>query len=96
MNIYVGNVAPNVTEEDLQGMFAVYGKTKSVKLIKDMFTGKSKGFAFVEMYSENEGQKAIDELNLAEVEGKKIMVNQARPKTDKRGGRSGGGSRRGR
>ena len=91
MNIYVGNLSSNVTEDDLQGIFSEYGKTKSIKIIKDMFTGKSKGFAFIEMYSENEGQKAIDELNLADVDGKKITVNKARPKNDRRGGRPSGG-----
>ena len=94
MNIFVGNLTASVTEDDLQGIFSEYGKTKSIKIIKDMFTGESKGFAFVEMYSENEGQKAIDELNLADLDGNKIMVNKARPKSDRRGGRSGGSRRR--
>lgn len=89
MNIYIGNLTANVTEDDLQGIFSEYGKIKSVKIIIDMFTRESKGFGFVEMYSEQEGQKAIDELNLAELDGKKIIVNKARPKGDKRGGRGG-------
>ena len=91
MNIFVGNLTANVTEDELQGLFGAFGKTKSVKIIKDIFTGTSKGFAFIEMYSDNEAQKAIDELNLTDLDGKKIMVNKARPKSDKRGGRSGGG-----
>ena len=96
MNIFVGNLTANVTEDKIQEIFKEYGKTKSVKIIKDMFSGESKGFAFVEMYSENEGQKAIDGLNLFELDGKMIMVNKARPTRDKRGGRSSGGSRKGR
>ena len=96
MNIFVGNLTANVTEDQLQDAFREYGKTKSVKIIKDMFSGQSKGFAFVEMYSENEGQKAIDGLNLVELDGQKIMVNKARPQRDKRGGRTSGGSRKGR
>ncbi|MCF8307106.1 MAG: RNA-binding protein [Ignavibacteriales bacterium] len=109
MNIYIGNLSRETTEGDLQEIFSEYGKIKSVKVIKDMFTGESKGFGFVEMFSQTEGQKAIDELNAAEFDGKKITVNEARPKTDKRtggggfgGGRnnhsggSGGGSRHGR
>ncbi|MCF8262089.1 MAG: RNA-binding protein [Melioribacteraceae bacterium] len=93
MNIYIGNLSSNVTDEDLKDNFAEYGKVKSAKVIKDMFSGVSKGFGFVEMFSDTEGQKAIDELNAADLDGKKIVVNEARPKTDKgRGGRSSGGN----
>jgi RNA recognition motif-containing protein len=91
MNIFVGNLTINVTEENLQDIFSKYGKIKAIKIIKDIFTGKSKGFAFVEMYSENEGQKAITELNLTELDGKKIMINKAKPEADKRTRRPGGG-----
>ena len=95
MNIYVGNLSSGVKEDDLQGIFSEYGKIKSIKIIRDMFSGQSKGFGFIEMYSDTEGQKAIDELNLAEVDGKKITVNKARPQRDRRGGgRPSGGFQR--
>lgn len=95
MNIYIGNLTADVTDEDLKNIFTEYGKIKSAKVIKDMFSGESKGFGFVEMFSENEGKKAINELNAAELDGKKIIVNEARPKNSKgRGGRPGGGANR--
>lgn len=87
MNIYVGNLTDNVTDEDLEGIFEEYGKIKSYKVVKDIFSGKSKGFGFVEMYSDTEAKKAIDELNLAELDGKVIRVNQARPKKNNKRGR---------
>lgn len=95
MNIYVGNLSREVTDEDLMTEFSVYGKVKSVKVIRDLFSGDSKGFGFVEMVVATEAQKAIDELNTKEVKGKKLVVNEARPKTDDRRGGSGGGSRGG-
>ena len=93
MNIYVGNLSREVSDEDLMTEFSAYGKVKSVKVIKDLFSGDSKGFGFVEMVVATEAQKAIDELNTKEVKGKKLVVNEARPKTDDR--RGGGGSRGG-
>lgn len=84
MNIFVGNLTDKATEDELQIMFGKFGKVKSVKIIADMFTGVKKGFAFVEMYSDNESQKAIDELNLTELDGKMIMVNKARPPKKRR------------
>lgn len=97
MNIYVGNLAKDVTDDDLQGLFSAYGNITRVKVIKDMFSGESKGFGFVEMPGATEAQKAINELNTQELKGKKLVVNEARPKTDSKrpggggGGRSGGG-----
>ncbi|UCH64433.1 MAG: RNA-binding protein [Ignavibacterium sp.] len=98
MNIYVGNLAPEVNEEDLNTLFSEYGKVSSSKIIRDMFSQDSRGFGFVEMPSQAEGQKAIDGLNTQELKGKKIVVNEARPRRDSRGGgrRGGGGRDRGR
>lgn len=97
MNIYVGNLSSNVSNEDLEEAFSKYGKINDVKVIKDMFSGVSKGFGFVEMPNDTEAKKAIEELNTSELNGKNIVVNEARPPREKRsGGRSGGGNRGGR
>jgi len=78
MNIYVGNLSYRLQENDLQEIFAEYGEVTSVKIITDKFTRRSKGFGFVEMTDDNAAQKAISELDGAEVEGRNIRVNQAR------------------
>ena len=93
MNIYVGNLANEVTEEDLKQAFDAFGKVESVNIIKDKYTNRSKGFGFVEMASKTEGQSAIDGLNGKELKGKTLNVNEARPRTENRGrgGRFGGG-----
>ena len=93
MNIYVGNLSKDVTDDDLQGLFSEFGQVKSAKVIRDLFSGESKGFGFVEMPGVSEAQKAMTELNTKEVKGKKIAVNEARPKNENR--RSGGGGGRG-
>jgi len=93
MNIYVGNLDKSVTDEELNKEFAVYGHISSVKIIRDLFSGESKGFGFVEMPSNSEAEEAIKSLNTKELNGKKITVNEARPKTDNR--RGGGGGRGG-
>jgi RNA recognition motif-containing protein len=97
MNIYVGNLGKDVTDEELQNEFAAYGYIKSVKIIRDLFSGESKGFGFVEMPGVAEAQKAIESLNAKELGGKKIVVNEARPKTEggRGGSRGGGGGSRG-
>ncbi len=96
MNIFVGNLSKEVSDEDLQNLFSEYGNVKSVKIIRDLFSGESKGFGFVEMPGQAEAQKAMSELNTVDLKGKKIVVNEARPKTDRRGGGGrGGGGRRG-
>lgn len=95
MNIYVGNLSKDVTDFELQDLFAGYGKVRSVKIIRDLFSGESKGFGFVEMNDKAEAQKALDELNTKEFKGKKIVVNEARPKTDNRKSGGGGGGRGG-
>ncbi len=95
MNIYIGNLASQVSDQELENLFKPYGELKSVKIIRDMFTGDSKGFGFVEMNDKTDAETAIKELNAKEVGGKKIVVNEARPKSDKRrgGGSRGGGKR---
>jgi len=106
MNIYVGNLSKDVTDDDLQGLFSEFGQVKSAKVIRDMFSGESKGFGFVEMPGLSEAQKAMNELNTKEVKGNKLVVNEARPRNDNRrrgggnrgggrGGNRGGGGRRG-
>ena len=79
MNIYVGNLAYQITEEVLEGMFSEFGKVDSVKIIKDRFSGRSKGFGFIEMPSNSEADKAIKALNGKFVEKKTIKVNPADP-----------------
>ena len=79
MNIYVGNLASDVTEEDLTTLFSEYGQVKEAKVIKDMFSQESRGFGFVEMPANNEALKAIEELNTKELKGKNLTVNEARP-----------------
>ena len=91
MNIYVGNLSYSVTEEDLNAMFSEFGDVTSAKLIMDRDTGRSKGFAFVEMSGEDAGQKAIDELNGRDVGGRSLTVNKARPREERPRGGGGGG-----
>jgi RNA recognition motif-containing protein len=95
MNIYVGNLSPEVTEEDLQQAFEAFGQVTSVNVIKDKFSGRSRGFAFVEMPAKTEGQAAIDGLNDKDLKGQSLRVNEARPRPEGRrgGGRRGGGYR---
>ncbi|MDR0749724.1 MAG: RNA-binding protein [Tannerellaceae bacterium] len=95
MNIYVSNLNYRTESDRLQSLFAEYGEVSSAKIITDRETGRSRGFGFVEMTDDNAGQKAIDELNNTELDGKTITVNIARPKTEKSNGgynrNSGGG-----
>ena len=98
MKLYIGNLSYEVTEEDLKLALEPFGKVESVTLIKDKFSGQSKGFGFVEMSSKAEGQAAIDGLNEKELKGRALTVNEARPRTEgggSRGGYSGGGGSRG-
>ena len=98
MNIYVGNLSNQATEDDLRQAFEAFGQVESVNIIKDRFSGESRGFGFVEMPSKSEAQKAIEEMNGKDLMGRAVNVNEARPKTnrrDSRGGGGGGGSRRG-
>lgn len=94
MNIYVGNLARDLSEAELQQAFEAFGKVDSVAIIKDKFSGESRGFGFVEMPTAEEAQKAITELNGKDLKGRALTVNEARPRTD--GGGGGGGGRGGR
>jgi len=94
MNIYVGNLAREATEDDLREAFEAFGQVSTATIIKDKFTGESRGFGFVEMPSKNEAQTAITEMNEKDLKGRTINVNEARPKTDRGGGGGGGGGRR--
>jgi RNA recognition motif-containing protein len=87
MNIYVGNLNVRTTDAELREAFESYGEVSSVNIITDKFSGKSRGFAFVEMPSDEEGQTAIEALNGADLGGRALKVNVARPKEDRRGGR---------
>ncbi len=100
MNIFVGSLPFSIGEADLRESFEAYGAVDSVKIITDKFTGRSKGFGFVEMPNDEEAQKAIDELNGATVSGRAIVVNKSEPKPEgerrsfnnnSRGGNGGGG-----
>jgi RNA recognition motif-containing protein len=98
MNIYVGNLSYEVTEEDLKEAFEGFGKTESVKIIKDNYSGRSKGYGFVEILNNAHAQSAINGLNDKELKGRQLKVNTARPRNENRGGRGGfgGGGRGGR
>jgi len=87
MNIYVGNLASDVKDDELKELFTQHGKVDSVKIIRDMFSQTSKGFGFVEMPGRAQAQKAMEELNTVEFKGKKLIVNEARPQKERRGGR---------
>jgi RNA recognition motif-containing protein len=95
MNIYVGNIAHAVSEEELRQAFEVFGEVAEVRLITDKFSGKPKGFGFIEMPSKEEAEKAIEEMNGKDLKERPITVNEAKPKTDRnsrgRGGSGGGG-----
>ena len=99
MNIYVGNLSYEITEEDLKLAFEPFGKVESASIIKDKYSGQSKGFGFVDMPSKAEAQAAIDGLNGKELKGRTLNVNEARPRSEGRrgsggkGGRGGGGRR---
>jgi RNA recognition motif-containing protein len=82
VQIYVGNLNYRMTEEALQELFAKYGEVVSTKIIKDQYSGRSKGFGFVEMENKDDGEKAVQELNESEVDGRNIRVNFARPRRE--------------
>jgi cold-inducible RNA-binding protein len=98
-NLYLGNLPYEVTEEDLKTNFSEVGKVVSVNIIKDKYTGLSRGFGFVEMETEKDAEEAIKKFNGGQLLGKTISVNEARPKTDqggpRRDNRGGGGGRGG-
>jgi RNA recognition motif-containing protein len=86
MNIYVGNLHFNVSEDELRKAFEEYGEVASVKIITDKYSGRSKGFGFVEMLNDKEAKEAIDNLNGTEIKGRAVNVNQAREKENNPGG----------
>ena len=97
MNIYVGNLSRDVSEAELKEAFQAFGEIQSCNIIKDKFTGESRGFGFVEMPNKEEAEKAIAEMNGKDIKGRNLTVNEARPRTDRPrgGGRGGfGGGRR--
>ena len=93
-NIYVGNVSYSTTQDGLQKLFEAYGEVASVNVITDRETGRPRGFAFVEMATDEAASAAIDALSGQEVDGRTLTVNEARPRAPRSGGR--GGKRRGR
>jgi cold-inducible RNA-binding protein len=94
-NIYVGNLSYQATQDDLHATFSQFGNVERVHIVTDRDTGQPRGFAFVEMTEANQAQNAISQLNGAELHGRALTVNEARPKTSDGGGRGGfGGQRR--
>ncbi len=94
--LYVGGLPYSVTEGQLQELFAVHGTVESANVIADKFTGQSRGFGFVEMSSKGESQKAIDALNGTQLEGRTLVVNEAKPQERRNSGGGGGGGGGGR
>jgi RNA recognition motif-containing protein len=90
MNIYISNLSFNVTDEDLRDYFTEYGEVGSAKVIMDKVTGRSRGFAFVEMSDDEAAKKAIEELDGASVDGRTIGVSVAKPREDRAGGNQSG------
>ncbi|MBM2825080.1 MAG: rpbB [Dehalococcoidales bacterium] len=95
MKIYVGNLSYDVTEEELRQEFLAFGNVESVSMITDKYSGRPKGFAFIEMPTVSEGQAAIAALNGKTIKDRALTVNTARPRTDDRGGGGAYGDRRG-
>jgi RNA recognition motif-containing protein len=92
LNIYVGNLSFNTGESELEQIFSQHGEVEEVQIITDRDTGRSRGFGFVKMRDDNAGRTAIEQLNGSDLDGRNIVVNEAKPRTD-RGGRGGGGRR---
>ena len=94
--LYVGGLPYSVTEDTLRDMFAAHGSVESAVVISDRMTGRSKGFGFVEMGSQEEAQSAMDNLNQTQLEGRSLTVNEAKPRQPRTGGGGGGGGGGGR
>ena len=94
MNIYVGSLSIEVTEEDLKQAFEAFGQVVSVNIIKDRYSGESRGFGFVEMSDKTEAQSAINDLNDKELKGRTLSVSEARPRSESRRGGGGRGGYR--
>ncbi len=95
MNIYIGNLSYETTEDDLRGAFEAFGQVTSVNILTDKYSGKPRGFAFVEMAKKEEADAAINGLNGKELNGRTLNVSEARPRTEGGGDRGGGGGRGG-
>lgn len=95
MKIFVGNLARDVNDQDLQVAFESFGSVDSATVVKDKFTGESRGFGFVEMPAAAEAQAAINGMNGKDMKGRAVNVNEARPREDRGGNRGGGGGRPG-
>src|SRR3990172_12611139 len=95
-NLFVGNMSFQTTESDLRSMFEPFGEITRINVVTDRDTGRARGFAFVEMTNDEEAAGAISALNGKEVDGRALNVNEARPKTERSGPRTGGGGGRGR
>ena len=95
MNIYVGNLPKTTTEEEVRNIFEKHGEVTDVKLIKDQYSGELRGFGFIQMSSKSDAQTAIQEVNGTELKGNILIVNEARPRQDRSGGRQRGGGYRG-
>lgn len=93
MKLYVGNLAFQTTNEELQGLFAQVGTVESVSLVTERDTGRPRGFGFIEMGSRSEGEAAINKFNGAEIGGRSLTVNEAKPRENRGGGFGGGRSR---
>ncbi|MCX5636450.1 MAG: RNA-binding protein [Planctomycetota bacterium] len=91
MNIYVGNLSPDVTGDDLRQAFGAFGQVESANVITDKFSGESRGFGFVEMPSKDEAAAALAGMNGKDIKGRAVSVNEAKPKTDRGGGGGRGG-----
>ncbi|HET8864571.1 MAG TPA: RNA-binding protein [Gracilimonas sp.] len=94
MNIYVGNLSYDVSDDQLREVFEAYGEVSSAKVISDKYSGRSKGFGFVEMDNDAEAQAAIDQLDGAEIDGRAVKVNEAKPREDRPRNNKGGGKNR--
>ena len=93
MKIFAGNFSYDASEDDLRGVFGAYGNVETVKIIRDKFTGESKGFGFIEMPNKKEAQSAIESVE--EIEGRRVTVNEARPQVRRDSGGGRGGPNRG-
>jgi RNA recognition motif-containing protein len=91
MNIYVGNLPYSTTSGELESMFSAHGTVESAQVIMDRATGRSRGFGFVEMTNDDEARAAIEAFDNTDIGGRRLTVNEARPRTERRGGGGGGG-----
>ncbi len=93
-SLFVGNLPWSVKDEDLQAKFSEFGEVTSARIINDKFSGRSRGFGFVDMANDEEASKAIEAMNGYSWDGREVTVNEAKPKTDRRNDSGGGGGRR--